>query len=137
MKITNSTRHRMKELGLTTLRQWMFHKFMFNNVSFTQEDVNSQSGEKVYAKFARAFTKFEEDNSIWKDPKIELPSIGRYRYVAVITVSNTLCLGYIKIDDDELCLSQFNGGWLGFNDEILKWAYAEDLIKQANNGNSQ
>lgn len=81
--------------------------------------------------------KLKEKLNIWKDPKVELPSIDRYRYVAVITVSNTLCLGYIKIDDDELCLSQFNGGWLGFNDEILKWAYAEDLIKQANNGNSQ
>ena len=139
MKITDSTKHRMKELGLTTLRQWVFHKFMFNNVSFTQEDVNSQSGEKVYAKFARAFTKFEEETNIWKDPKVELPTnfIKRIALYYQDPSDNDFHvdsgnISYEKDFEDYSFISRTGVDFYKYNNtSIIKWCYEEDLIKQA------
>lgn len=134
---------RMRELGLKTLQEWDFYKFMFNNVSFNNKDVDSQSGEKVYAKFARGFAKYQEKNNIWKDPKVELPR--DMSFVLFVFGENEVMRGSyhdaIYLGGDT---SNDDGGFeryvfvekdtkepLNYEDFISKWCYEEDLIKQA------
>lgn len=128
---------RMRELGLKTLQEWDFYKFMFNNVSFNNKDVESQSCEKVYAKFARGFTKYQDKNNIWKDPKVELPksyelgAIGSDSIFIVIGIGHFAIVECIEnkfVEIDYSCDMVIKD----YTDyTITKWAYCKDLIKQA------
>lgn len=76
-----------------------------------------------------------EMSSIWKDPKVELPKIGKRIY----------CYGYCKLNKEYYSHKgyRFNESTFSFeNDldydvkyfnELIKWCYEDSLIQQALN----